>query len=154
LKGRHITPPPGAGWGRLLVELFEELVEPTLIQPTFVTDYPREVSPLSRARDDDPEMVERFELFIAGREIANGFSELNDPEDQARRFAAQVQERRGGDEEAMLFDHDYVRALEYGMPPTGGIGIGMDRVAMLLTGAESIREVLLFPLLRPGTNPD
>jgi lysyl-tRNA synthetase class 2 len=149
LKERNLTPPPDAGWGKLLVVLFEALVEPTLIQPTFVTDYPLEVSPLSRASDEDPEMVERFELFIGGREIANGFSELNDPEDQARRFEAQARERQGGDEEAMLFDRDYIRALEYGMPATGGIGIGMDRVAMLLTGAESIREVLLFPLLRP-----
>ncbi len=149
LAERGVDPLPGAGWGKLLVELFEQVVEETLEQPTFVTDYPLEVSPLSRVRDDDPELVERFELFIAGREIANGFSELNDPEDQARRFEQQVRERAGGDEEAMLFDRDYVRALEYGMPPAGGVGIGIDRVAMLLTGAESIREVLLFPLLRP-----
>lgn len=149
LRTRHMDVPKEAGWGKLLVELFEAFVEPTLIQPTFVLEYPREVSPLSRLKDDDPELVDRFELFIAGREIANGFSELNDPEDQARRFEAQARERAGGDEEAMLFDRDYVRALEYGMPPAGGVGIGIDRVAMLLTGAESIREVLLFPLLRP-----
>ncbi|MGH8271328.1 MAG: lysine--tRNA ligase [Gammaproteobacteria bacterium] len=149
LRARGVEPPPGAGWGKLLVALFEETAEPTLIQPTFVTDYPREISPLSRAKNDDPDLVDRFELFIAGRELANGFSELNDPEDQARRFEEQMRERSGGDVEAMSFDHDYVRALEYGMPPTGGIGIGMDRVAMLLAGAESIREVLLFPLLRP-----
>ncbi|MDN5865690.1 MAG: lysine--tRNA ligase [Gammaproteobacteria bacterium] len=154
LQARGLEPPPATGWGKLLVALFEHTVEPTLIQPTFVTDYPLEVSPLSRAQDGDAEMVERFELFIGGREIANGFSELNDPEDQARRFEAQLRERAGGDEEAMLFDHDYVRALEYGMPSTGGIGIGMDRVAMLLTGSESIREVLLFPLLRPEPESD
>ncbi len=149
LSARGVEPPADAGWGKLLVTLFEEVAEPKLIQPTFVTDYPREVSPLSRTKDDDPELVDRFELFIGGREIANGFSELNDPEDQARRFEAQARERSGGDAEAMSFDRDYVRALEYGMPPAGGIGIGMDLVAMLLTGAESIREVLLFPLLRP-----
>jgi len=149
LTARGVDVPDAAGWGKLLVELFEQTVEETLVQPTFVTDYPLEVSPLSRVKDDDPELVDRFELFVAGREIANGFSELNDPEDQARRFEQQVRERAGGDEEAMLFDRDYVRALEYGMPPAGGVGIGIDRVAMLLTGAESIREVLLFPLLRP-----
>ncbi|MGH8160747.1 MAG: lysine--tRNA ligase [Gammaproteobacteria bacterium] len=149
LRSRGAEPPPGAGWGKLLVALFEELVEPRLIQPTFVTDYPLEVSPLSRVKDGDPELVDRFELFIGGREVANGFSELNDPEDQARRFETQARERAGGDAEAMSFDRDYVRALEYGMPPAGGIGIGMDRVAMLLAGADSIREVLLFPLLRP-----
>lgn len=149
LRARKVAVPDEAGWGKLLLELFEQVVESTLIQPTFITDYPREVSPLSRVKDDDPELVDRFELFVAGREIANGFSELNDPEDQARRFEDQVRERAGGDEEAMVFDHDYVRALEYAMPPAGGVGIGIDRVTMLLTGAESIREVLLFPLLRP-----
>lgn len=149
LQARHVDVAKDAGWGKLLLELFEQEVEHTLAQPTFIIDYPLEVSPLSRVKNDDPGLVDRFELFIAGREIANGFSELNDPEDQSRRFEAQVRERDGGDEEAMAFDQDYVRALEYAMPPAGGVGIGIDRVAMLLTGAESIREVLLFPLLRP-----
>jgi len=137
------------GWGRLLMELFEHRVEPQLIQPTFVTGYPIEVSPLSRRNDDDPELADRFELFVAGREIANGFSELNDPEDQAERFRAQVSAREAGDAEAMHFDHDYVRALEYGMPPAAGEGIGIDRLVMLLTDSPSIRDVLLFPYLRP-----
>lgn len=150
LQSRGIDLPAGqAGWGKYLVALFEAVVEPSLVRPTFITDYPREVSPLSRTNDQDPELVDRFELFIGGREIANGFSELNDPEDQARRFEEQARERHQGDEEAMLFDQDYVRALEYGMPPAGGVGIGIDRVVMLLTGEPSIREVLLFPLLKP-----
>ncbi len=139
----------GWGWGRLLMELFEHRVEPLLIQPTFVTGYPIEVSPLSRRNDQDPELADRFELFVAGREIANGFSELNDPEDQADRFRAQVAARDAGDHEAMHFDHDYIRALEYGMPPAAGEGIGIDRLVMLLTDSASIRDVLLFPYLRP-----
>lgn len=143
-----------AGWGKHLLALFEALVEPGLMQPTFVTDYPREVSPLARAHDDDPERVDRFELFIGGREIANGFSELNDPLDQAQRFEEQARERRAGDVEAMVYDRDYVRALEYGMPAAGGVGIGIDRVVMLFAGIESIREVLLFPLLRPEPSID
>jgi lysyl-tRNA synthetase class 2 len=137
------------GWGKLLLEIFEKTVEDKLIQPTFVTGYPTEVSPLSRSNDDDPEITDRFELFIAGREIANGFSELNDPEDQAERFRAQVASRDAGDQEAMHFDADYIRALEYGMPPTGGEGIGVDRLVMLFTDSPSIRDVLLFPYLRP-----
>jgi len=137
------------GWGRLLMELFESRVEGTLIQPTFVTGYPIEVSPLSRRNDDDPELADRFEMFIAGREIANGFSELNDPEDQAERFRAQVAARDSGDAEAMHFDQDYIRALEYGMPPAAGEGVGIDRLVMLLTDSASIRDVLLFPYLRP-----
>ena len=137
------------GWGRLLMELFEHRVEPQLIQPTFVTGYPIEVSPLSRRNDEDPELADRFELFVAGREIANGFSELNDPEDQAERFRAQVAAREAGDAEAMHFDHDYIRALEYAMPPAAGEGIGIDRLVMLLTDSASIRDVLLFPYLRP-----
>lgn len=137
------------GWGRLLMELFEAGVEEQLIQPTFVTGYPIEVSPLSRRNDSDPELADRFELFIAGREIANGFSELNDPEDQAGRFRAQVAARDAGDAEAMHFDQDYIRALEYGMPPAAGEGIGIDRLVMLLTDSPSIRDVLLFPYLRP-----
>ncbi|QKK02463.1 MAG: lysine--tRNA ligase [Pseudomonadota bacterium] len=137
------------GWGRLLMELFEHGVEHTLVQPTFVTQYPIEVSPLSRRNDDDPDFADRFELIVAGREIANGFSELNDPEDQAARFRAQVEARDAGDAEAMHFDHDYIRALEYGMPPAAGEGIGIDRLVMLLTDSSSIRDVLLFPYLRP-----
>ena len=139
----------GAGKGKLLTEIFEETAEHQLIQPTFITGYPMEVSPLSRASDDDPELTDRFELFIAGREIANGFSELNDAEDQAARFRSQVEAKDAGDDEAMFYDADFVRALEYGMPPTAGEGIGVDRLTMLFADAASIREVLLFPQLRP-----
>lgn len=135
--------------GKLLTLLFEEVVEKTLVQPTFITKYPVEVSPLSRRCDEDPTVTDRFELFIAGREIANGFSELNDPEDQAERFKEQVAAKQSGDEEAMHYDGDYIRALEYGMPPTAGEGIGIDRLVMLLTDSPSIRDVLLFPYLRP-----
>ncbi len=140
---------PADGWGRLQLTLFDHTVESRLLQPTFVTHYPTEVSPLSRLNDHDPGVTDRFELFIAGREIANGFSELNDPEDQAQRFLAQVQEKDAGDDEAMHYDADYIRALEYGMPPTAGEGIGIDRLVMLLTDSASIRDVLLFPYLRP-----
>ena len=134
---------------KLQIEIFDATVEQQLREPTFVTQYPTEVSPLSRENDDDPFVVDRFELFIAGREIANGFSELNDPEDQAARFRAQVENKEAGDDEAMAFDHDYIRALEYGMPPTTGIGIGIDRLVMLLTDSPSIRDVLFFPHMRP-----
>ncbi len=137
------------GWGKLQIEIYEKTVEGNLIQPTFITDYPTEVSPLSRCSDSDPELTDRFELIIAGREIANGFSELNDPEDQARRFQQQVANSEAGDEEAMQYDADYVRALEYGMPPAAGEGIGIDRLVMLLTDSASIRDVLLFPYMRP-----
>ena len=136
------------GRGKLWQEIFEKTVEGTLRQPTFVTGHPMEVSPLSRANDADPFLTDRFELFIAGREIANGFSELNDPEDQAARFHRQVETRDAGDDEAMWFDDDYIRALEYGLPPTGGQGLGIDRLVMLLTDSASIRDVLLFPYMR------
>ena len=139
----------GYGPGKLQIEIFEKTGEGELREPTFVTQYPTEVSPLSRQNDDDPFVTDRFELFIAGREIANGFSELNDPEEQAERFRAQAANRDAGDHEAMAFDHDYIRALEYGMPPTAGIGIGIDRLVMLLTDSPSIRDVLLFPHMRP-----
>ena len=135
--------------GYLLAELFEQTVEEHLIQPTFVTEYPIEISPLSRRNDENPEITDRFELFIAGHEIANGFSELNDPEDQAERFKDQVKNLEAGDEEAMHFDADYIRALEYGMPPTAGEGVGIDRLVMLLTNSASIRDVLLFPYMKP-----
>ena len=129
--------------------LFETVAEKHLIQPTFVTDFPAEVSPLARRRDSDPDLADRFELFIDAKEIANGFSELNDPEDQAARFAAQAKAKEAGDEEAMFYDADYVRALEHGLPPTAGEGIGIDRLVMLMTGSASIRDVLLFPYMRP-----
>jgi lysyl-tRNA synthetase, class II len=134
---------------KLLDELFKELVEPHLVQPVFITDYPRELSPLAKPKRGDPKLVERFELMVAGREIANAFSELNDPFDQRERFEAQVRLRAAGDEEAQNLDEDYLRALEYGMPPTGGVGIGVDRLVMLLTDQASIREVVLFPTMRP-----
>jgi lysyl-tRNA synthetase, class II len=133
----------------LQAEVFEACVESKLQQPTFITHYPAEISPLSRRNDANPELADRFELFIAGREIANGFSELNDPEDQADRFRQQAELKTGGDLEAMHFDEDYIRALEYGLPPTAGEGIGIDRLIMLLTDVPSIRDVLLFPLMRP-----
>ena len=137
------------GWGKLLLEIFEATVEGTLVQPTFITQYPTEVSPLARASDHDPEVTDRFELFIGAKEMANGFSELNDPEDQAARFRAQVEAKDAGDDEAMHFDADYIRALEYGMPPTGGLGVGIDRLVMCFADVPSIRDVLLFPYMRP-----
>ena len=136
------------GLGAILTEIFDLTVEKKLIQPTFITQYPTEVSPLSRKNDEDPEVVDRFELFIYGREVANGFSELNDPEDQAERFKLQVEALGRGDEEAMHYDEDYICALEHGMPPTAGEGIGIDRLVMFLTNSPSIRDVILFPLLR------
>ena len=140
---------PEWGAGKLVAELYDELGEGSIVNPTFVTDYPVEVSPLAKRHEDDPRLTHRFELVIAGHEYANAFSELNDPVDQAERFRAQVEEKFAGDEEAMEYDEDYVRALEYGMPPAGGIGIGIDRVVMLLTNQASIRDVLLFPHMKP-----
>ena len=137
------------GAGKLQIELFEKTAESALLEPTFVYAYPAEVSPLSRPNDTDPFIVDRFEFFIAGRELANGFSELNDPEDQAARFRAQVARKERGDEEAMFYDADYVRALEYGMPPTAGLGVGIDRLVMFFTDSPSIRDVILFPHMRP-----
>ena len=137
------------GLGKVQIEIFEKTVEHLLDQPTFITAYPTEVSPLARRSDGDPFVTDRFEFFVGGRELANGFSELNDAEDQAERFLAQVAEKKAGDEEAMHYDHDYIRALEYGLPPTAGEGIGIDRLVMLFTDSASIRDVLLFPHLRP-----
>jgi lysyl-tRNA synthetase class 2 len=135
--------------GLALVEAFEREVEPKLLQPTMVYDYPVEISPLSKNKPDDPEFVERFEIFAAGMEIGNAFTELNDPREQRRRFEAQLALREKGDAEAHQMDEDYVRALSYGLPPTGGEGIGIDRLTMILTNSRSIRDVILFPLLRP-----
>jgi lysyl-tRNA synthetase class 2 len=137
------------GWGALQLMLFEAVAEKHLIEPTFVTDFPAEVSPLARRRDGDPEVADRFELFIDAKEIANGFSELNDPEDQAQRFLEQVKLKKAGDDEAMHYDADYIRALEHGMPPCAGGGLGIDRLVMLLTDSASIRDVILFPHMRP-----
>jgi len=145
--GVHFEPADGAG--RLQIELFEHTAESALLDPTFVYAYPVEVSPLSRPNDADPFIADRFEFFLAGREIANGFSELNDPEEQAARFRLQAARKESGDEEAMFYDADYVRALEYGMPPTAGLGVGIDRLVMFFTDSASIRDVILFPHLRP-----
>ncbi|WP_413662794.1 lysine--tRNA ligase [Microbulbifer sp. CNSA002] len=140
------------GLGKVQIEIFEKTVEHRLDQPTFITEYPTEVSPLARRNDDNPFVTDRFEFFVGGREIANGFSELNDAEDQAERFKAQVAEKDAGDDEAMHYDADYIRALEYGLPPTAGEGIGIDRLVMLFTNSPSIRDVLLFPHMRPEAN--
>ena len=148
-KGLGITVKDIWGLGKIQIEIFEETVEHRLIQPTFITEYPTEVSPLARRSDDNPFVTDRFEFFVGGREIANGFSELNDSEDQAERFRQQVAEMEAGDDEAMHYDADYIRALEYGLPPTAGEGIGIDRLAMLFTDSASIRDVILFPHMRP-----
>ncbi|MDD9896137.1 MAG: lysine--tRNA ligase, partial [Gammaproteobacteria bacterium] len=140
--------------GKILMEIFEQKVEGQLDQPTFITEYPIEVSPLARCKEGQPEVTDRFELIIGGRELANGFSELNDPEDQAERFREQVLQKESGDKEAMHYDEDYVTALEYGMPPTAGEGIGIDRLVMLFTDAPSIKDVLLFPHMRPQQESD
>jgi len=148
-KGLGIPLKDSYGLGKVQIEIFEKTVEHQLMQPTFITAYPTEVSPLARRSDNDPFVTDRFEFFVGGREIANGFSELNDAEDQAERFKAQVEDKDAGDLEAMHYDADYIRALEYGMPPTAGEGIGIDRLVMLLTDSPSIRDVLLFPHMRP-----
>jgi lysyl-tRNA synthetase class 2 len=148
LTKRKVTYYPTDEIGMLQLKLFEETTEEKLIQPTFIIAHPTDVSPLARSNDVHPEVTDRFELFIAGREIANGFSELNDPEDQAERFKNQAEAKAQGDDEAMFYDSDYIRALEYGMPPTAGEGIGIDRLIMLLTDSASIREVILFPQMR------
>jgi len=151
LTTQGISRDEAAHWsgGKLLDEMFKAYLEPSLVQPTFVVDYPRVLSPLAKPHRADPTLTERFELFIGGREIANAFSELNDPDDQRARFEDQVSQRAAGDDEAHVYDADYVRALEYGMPPAGGVGLGIDRLVMLLTNQASIRDVILFPAMRP-----
>ncbi|MEC9376044.1 MAG: amino acid--tRNA ligase-related protein, partial [Pseudomonadota bacterium] len=143
-----IKTPAGAGSGKLLIEIFEKTVEGRLLHPTFILSYPAEVSPLARRNAEDSWLTDRFEFFMAGREIANGFAELNDAEDQAERFRDQADQKRTGDLEAMFYDEDYITALEHGMPPTAGLGIGIDRLVMLMTDTHSIRDVLLFPHMR------
>ncbi len=154
LDGLDISYDPKWGPGRLVMELYDEKVEPELVAPTFVIDYPREVSPLAKPHRSDPALVERFELVVGGRELANAYSELNDPVDQLARFRDEAAAKAAGDLEAGDVDLDYVRALEYGMPPAGGMGMGIDRLTMILAEVESIREVILFPTLRPESGLD
>ena len=149
VRERGLDPGDAPTWGRLVDALLSEHVEPNLVQPTFLTDYPVELSPLAKQAAGNPRLVERFELFIAGIEIANAFSELNDPDDQRRRFEEQAKAAAAGDEDAHPMDEDYLRALEYGLPPTGGLGVGIDRLLAVLTGSPNLREVILFPHLRP-----
>lgn len=149
LKDERLPCDPKKSTGELIATIFEEQVEAQLIQPTFITHFPLDISPLSRKSDTDPFLVDRFELYVFGREVANAFSELNDPEDQKERFLKQVEAKNQGNEEATDMDEDYIRALEFGMPPTAGEGIGIDRLVMLLTDSPSIRDVILFPLMRP-----
>ena len=146
--------PESHSMGKLQFAVFEETVEQKLKQPTFITEYPIDVSPLARRNNENPQLADRFELYIGGRELANGFSELNDPEDQATRFKQQSLAKSAGDLEAMPYDEDYIQALEYGLPPTAGEGIGIDRLTMLLTDSASIRDVILFPLMRPETKSE
>ncbi len=148
----HITVEKGWGSGKIIDEIFEEYVESKLIQPTFITDYPLEMSPLAKKHRENSRLVERFEPIIAGKELGNAFSELNDPLEQRRRFEEQMNLKAKGDEEAQVMDEDFIRALEYGMPPTAGLGIGIDRLTMLLTDQSSIRDVLFFPHLRPESS--
>ena len=148
LKNKKVKVEKNWEVGRIVLEIFEETVESKLIDPTFVTEYPVEVSPLSRRSEENPDFADRFELFIGGKEFANGFCELNDPDDQASRFEDQVAAKDSGDKEAMDYDHDYITALEHGMPPAVGVGLGVDRLVMLLTNQSSIRDVLLFPQLK------
>jgi len=145
----HLSLQKGWGWGKVLGELFEARVEEKLIQPTFILDFPLDLSPLAKKKPDDSPLVERFELFIGGLEVANAYSELNDPIEQRRRFEEQAKKRELGDEEAQIIDEDFIRALEYGMPPCAGEGIGVDRLVMIFTHSASIRDVILFPLMRP-----
>ena len=151
-KKLGVEPEASWGQGKLVMEIFEACVEDKIEQPIFITQHPTEVSPLARRNDDDPTLTDRFELFCMGNEIANGFSELNDAEDQAERFRKQVEAKDAGDGEAMHYDADYIEALEYGLPPTAGEGIGIDRLVMLLTDSQSIRDVILFPHMRPRKN--
>ena len=144
-----LEPRPGAGAGGMLDELFTALVQPDLVQPTFVVDHPREISPLAKVKRGAPKVTERFEPFLCGMELGNAFSEQNDPAEQERQFLLQMERRAAGDLEAQMLDRDFIRALEYGMPPTGGLGVGIDRIVMLLTNSRSIRDVILFPALRP-----
>ena len=153
-KSLDVTIDENWGLGKIIMEIFEQQVESKLDQPTFITEYPTEVSPLARRNELTPEVTDRFELIIGGRELANGFSELNDPEDQAERFEIQVADKESGDKEAMHFDEDYITALEYGLPPTAGEGIGIDRLVMLFTDSPSIKDVLLFPHMRPEKESD